>query len=109
MHIEIIQTDKRVITTYNEHVLSTNTHDTSALAPCNHEEADTWMFVHAADAVNQGCQKIMIRTVDTDVVTIAVSVIPSINITELWVAFGTGHHLRYIPVHSIALSLGAVK
>ena len=109
MQIETIQTDKTVITTHNVHVLSTNTHDTSALAPCNHEEADTRMFVHAADAVNQGCQKIMIRTVDRDVVTITVSVIPSIDITELWVAFGTGHHLRYIPVHSIALSLGAVK
>ena len=109
MHIEAIQTDKTVITTHNGHVLSTNTHDTSALAPRNHEEADTRMFVHAADAVNQGCQKIMIRTVDTDVVTIAVSVIASIDITELWVAFGTGRHLRYIPAHSIALSLGAVK
>ena len=67
------------------------------------------MLVHAADAVNQGYQKIMIRTADTDVVTITVSVIPSIDITELWVAFGTGRHLPYIPVHSIALSLGAVK
>ena len=67
------------------------------------------MLVHAADAVNQGCQKIMIRTADTDVVTITVSVIPSIDITELWVAFGTERHLRYIHVHSIALSLGAVK
>ena len=109
MHIENIQTDETVITTYNEHVFSTNTHDTSSLAPCNHEEGDTWMFVHAADAVNQGCQKIMIRTVDTDVVTITVSVIPSIDIAELWVAFGTGRHLRYIPAHSIALSFGAVK
>ena len=39
-------------------------------------------------------EKIMIRTVDKDVVTITVSVIPSIDITELWVAFGTERHLR---------------
>ena len=51
----------------------------------------------------------MIRIVDTDVVTITVTVIPSIDITELWVAFSTERHLRYIPVHSIALSLGAVR
>ena len=41
MHIETMQPGKTVITTHNEHVLSTNTHGTSALAPCNHEGADT--------------------------------------------------------------------
>ena len=40
MHIETMQPDKMVIT-HNEHVLSTNTHGTSALALCNHKEAYT--------------------------------------------------------------------
>ena len=108
MHIETMQPDKTVITTHNEHVLSTNTRN-KCPRPLQSWRGWYRMLVHAADAVNQGCQKIMIRTVDTDVVTITVSVIPSIDITELWVAFGTERHLRYIPVHSIALSLGAVK
>ena len=43
------------------------------------------------------------------VVTIAVSVIHSIDVSKLCVAFGIVHHLRCIPVHYIALSLGAVK
>ena len=29
--------------------------------------------------------------------------------TQLWIAFGTGKHLRYIPAHEIATSLGAEK
>ena len=29
--------------------------------------------------------------------------------TELWVAFGTGKHLRYIPAHAIATALGDEK
>ena len=40
---------------------------------------------------------------------LAISVIPSLNINELWVAFGSGRHLRYIPTHLIALSLGPEK
>lgn len=51
----------------------------------------------------------MIRSVDKDVVIIAISIIPTLNATELWVAFGTGRHLSYIPTHMIALSLGLVK
>ena len=40
----------------------------NSIAPCNHEEADTRMMVHVNDAVMQGFNKILIRTVDTDVV-----------------------------------------
>ena len=39
---------------------------------CNHEEADTRIFVHVRDAVEHGAQNVLIRTVDTDVVVIAV-------------------------------------
>ena len=38
---------------------------TSALAPCNHEEADSRIMFHAAHAAYK---KILILTVDTDVV-----------------------------------------
>lgn len=41
--------------------------DICALSPCNHEEADTRMILHASHAAQHGHQKIMIRTVDTDV------------------------------------------
>ena len=44
------------------------------LSPCTHEEADTRMFLHAADAVQQGDRKILLRTVDTDVLLLAVFV-----------------------------------
>ena len=41
----------------------------------------------------------MIRTVDTDVVVIAISVIHKLDISSLWIAFGVGKNFRYIPVH----------
>ena len=46
---------------------------------------------------------------DTDVVILAISIISTLSVNELWVAFGTGRHFRYIPTHLIALSLGTVK
>ena len=107
VHIATIQTEKKVITIYKESVMSANSCDKSSLAPCCHKETDTRIFMHVA--VNEGHHKIIIRTVDTDVVIIAVSIISTLNANELWVAFGTGRHLRYIPTHLIALSLGPVK
>ena len=45
----------------------------SSLAPCNLEEADSWMILHLQDAVNVGYKKVILRTVDTDVVVLAVA------------------------------------
>ena len=63
------------------------------------------MILHAGDAGRCGFQRITIRTVDTDVVVLAVSCVRLFNITELWLAFGTGKHLLFIPAHEIADSL----
>ncbi|CAC5367122.1 unnamed protein product [Mytilus coruscus] len=79
------------------------------LSPCNHEVADTRIVLHVADAVKNEMQKIMIRTVDTDVVVIAVSAVHKLNITSLWMAFGVGKNFKYIPVHEIALHMGPSK
>ena len=83
--------------------------DTSHLAPCDHEEADTRMIPHMADAVEKGFRKILLHTVDTDVVVLAVTAAAKLDIWELWVAFGTAKKFRYIPVHDISLSLGPDK
>ena len=70
------------------------------------------MLLHAFDAVQQGHQGILLRTVDTDVLVLAGAVFHHLSSMrpdeqlEIWVAFGTGINLRYIPAHSIASSLG---
>ncbi len=65
--------------------------DTSHLAPCDHEDADTRMILFLADAINEGFHKILLRTVDTDVVVLSVAAAARIDIQELWVAFGDLH------------------
>ena len=79
----------------------------SALQPNNHEEADTRLFLHVADAVYSGHKSVLIRTTYinvVNVVVIAVQVITHMKnkIDELWIAFGSGRNFRYIPVHTTA-------
>ena len=76
---------------------------------CTHEEADTRMILHVLFASQSGCQKVMFRTVDTDVVALAVSRVRAINVDELWIAFGAGKHFRYLAIHDIAAQLGPQK
>ena len=51
----------------------------------------------------------MLHTVESDVLVLAVSSVVLLENTELWVAFVTGKHLRYIPAHDIAIILGGEK
>ena len=57
--------------------------DTSQISPCNHEEADTHIMLHVKDTVQTGMRQIMIRTVDTDVVVIAISIVHKLNILNM--------------------------
>lgn len=67
------------------------------------------MMIHVADCVAQGYTKVTIRTVDTDVVVLAVAVVNPLHIEELWIAFGTGKAFRYIGAHTISSNLGQQK
>ena len=65
-------------------------------------QSTTRMFVHLADAVTKSFNKVLLRTVDTDVV-LAVAAAARINDRNY------GWHFRHIPVHEIAKSLGPIK
>lgn len=69
----------------------------------------TRLLLHAADAAKCGFEKLMLRTVDTDVVVLAIAFFHELPLSELWVAFGVGKHLRYMPVHVTASSMGQQK
>ena len=53
------------------------------LFPCTHEEADTRMLLNAADGARQGCKRILVRTVDTDVVVLVVSTANNLTCEQL--------------------------
>ena len=57
----------------------------------------------------EGHQKLILRTVDTDVVVLAIANMQKLNVSELWIAFGVGKNFRYIRAHSIAMAMGPEK
>ena len=82
---------------------------TEHLSPCNHEEADTRMLVHVADAARAKHKRIAIRTVDTDVVVICIGSFHLLPQIELWVIFGSGENVRSYSIHDISHALGPEK
>ena len=61
------------------------------VAPCDHEEGDTRIFVHAKSAVSYGSKSLMIKASDTDIVVPAVSVFSTLQemgLDLLWITFG---------------------
>ena len=103
---------KQPVATVGEQVIAVpHYEDMTYLTPCNHEEADSRMMLHAAAAMKCGHRKILIRTVYTDVVVHAVWIAQECHelIDELWLAFGTGKNIRYIAAHEILACLGPEK
>ncbi|CAB3979534.1 Hypothetical predicted protein [Paramuricea clavata] len=101
---------KEIYSTHGENVLcSSNRTDLGVLAPCNHEEADTRLIVHANDASSCGYRRIKIRSNDTDVVVLAVSIVNTLAIDEMWITHGSGKNVHNIPVHAVAASVGPAK
>ena len=77
-----------------------------------HEEADTGIFVNARLAIDEGSTVIVVKASDTNVLVIAVGVLPSlpkIGLQHLWIAFGQGRNLRWIPVHDLYLFIATQK
>ena len=64
--------------------------------------------MHALHCAQSGHRKVLIISVDTDVVVLAIAKF-NLSLEELWVAYGTRKHYRLIPAHAIADSLGEEK
>ena len=104
-----LHTESQVIITHHQDVLCIHQRNTTCLATCTQEEADTTIFLHVADTVTHGNEKVMIQTVDTDVLVMAVAAVQQFPIEELWLAFASSTTFIYIPAHEIAHGLGHEK
>ena len=98
-----------VIVTRDDEVLSSSPCDLAGLMSCTHDEADARMFVHASDGAGHGMNKILLRTLDSDVVAIGISMAQKIGFDCLWFAFGTGTTFRYLDATAMAQALGDAK
>ena len=75
--------------------------DSTILIPCNHEEADTCIFLHVKHISSYSIEerRICICATDTDVVIISISVLDQLGCTELWIEFGIGSNKLWLPIH----------
>lgn len=83
----------------------------SYVSQCNHEEADTRIFLHTKDIYMKGYETIVIRTVDPDVLGLSVSAFTHLadKIDELWIDFGTEKNKKLFEIHKIYVKIGADK
>ena len=104
--VPCIETEIQVLSTIQSDIVCNQSRNVSRLTPRAHEEADTRTILHLEDAVTEGFNKISIRTVDTDVVVLAVAAAQPNGNTEIWIAFGTGKSFRFFAAHEMARVLG---
>jgi len=74
-----------------------------------HEETDTRMFLHAKHAADSGHRNISVKTVDSDVVAIAITMFEYVNVDQFWIEFGNGIHKRWIPIHEYVAKMGIMS
>ena len=98
-----------LLTTKVELVLSNQPTNLAALSPCHQEEADTGMMLHLHHAAEQGHTKAYLRTVDTDVVILAIYHFQELDLTELWAGSGSDKTFKEIPIHHICQQLGSQR
>ncbi|XP_056134724.1 mucin-5AC [Lampris incognitus] len=106
------QTTSTLILTKGEDAISNTRKPLDALSPCCHEEADTRIFVHGRDATADCIKSLIIKANDTDILIIAVSVLPSLQelgLENMWIAFGQGANVQWIPVHEVVSAIGPEK
>ncbi|CAH1160137.1 unnamed protein product [Phaedon cochleariae] len=97
-----------VVTTIGEDTISNVDICLESVTPCSHEEADTRLMLHAHAAIQQGCSRILIRTVDSDVMVLGIALAAQyINANiKLWIELGTGKNIRVISAHGVASAMG---
>ena len=94
--------DKIIVVTWDDEVRCSDfAIDINIISPCIQEEADTRVILHCLHAAQTGSHKIAIRTVDTDVVVLAISNFTALQLNELWIHFGVGKNVRIIAAHDI--------
>ena len=80
--ISKVESQKLIVSTIGSSIVTNaSVENASFLFSSDHEEADTRMLLHATHASQSGMEKVMIRTVDTDVVIIALR---SLNFLWNW-------------------------
>ena len=107
--VNIIKSPANIVeirTTHSEEVPSKNLDaDLSSLQPCNHKETDTCFLLHAFDASRSWFKWLLIITVDTNVVVLALFHFFKLDLHKLCIEIATGKNRRWLPIYLYAKTL----
>ena len=86
----LVGAGKIFIATCNENVLVVPNGgiNVDSLQPCNQEEADTRMFLHAVHASSHRSTRVTVKSNDSDIVILGTVRFPQLDLEELYVTFG---------------------
>ncbi len=78
------------------------------------EEADLRIIPHAVNCAKNGIERIAILSADADVLALTTHHYRTItnsgnNLSELWIRVGSADKVRYLPIHKLAIKLGAPR
>ena len=93
---------KLVFSTNGDVVLCNHAVLLDEISPCNHEEGDTRIFVHVLYSLND-FSSVVIKTVNTDTVVLAIDFFHRLNIEKILIELGTGNNTKFV-VASLAQS-----
>ena len=105
-----ISEDHQLVITYRDGVISNpeSVFINENLSPCDHEEADTRMIFHIEE-IQKSASSITLRTVDTDVVVLAVAASTRYDGKDIWINFGTGERKKILSARQISAAIGRDK
>ena len=104
-----VSSSVEIVCSYDDVVQSSEVFsDLTLLTPTNHEEGDTGVVLLTKDMISKGFRRIVIRTVNTDVLIIAISFFNDLHVADLylWVEFGVGKNREIFSINTISLDLG---
>ena len=70
----------------------------------NHEEADTRLIFHSCEAASEGCERLVLRCSDTDVLVLLLYFMPT-RVVEVWMVSGALTQPKCYPVHTLSNQL----
>ena len=89
-----------VICTKDDKVLANSQITKSNLEPCNHENVNTRLSVHAQYAALTNMQKVMIIRSDTGIVVFALCIFWALKIVQRWIKYSCGDNHWWLPIHN---------
>lgn len=105
--MRMISRKEDVILAFKREAQTLHNQSTSNTVPCNNEEVDTRVLLHARDiASNSGIPHVFIKTIDTDVLINTIALFLNLILEKLRKGFGSGLKRMNIRIHVIHNHLG---